>query len=159
MLSLHSQALQIQLLINLLNPIILLLIFLLPQLTTTITPPFQTIITRATAPSTSCKASQFLVYYSCYTKFGRLIVNNLKFDFSNRLRTQRGAEYYIRLGKDSNDLDKILIVPTSWFSNDYLIFPDDKAKLLLRYEFFSNGKHHLKKEEFITASDLPRFLH
>lgn len=86
-------------------------------------------------------------------------MTNLKFDFKNRLRTQKASEYYIRLGKSSDDLDQILVVPTSWFSNDYLIFPDDKARLLLRYEFFSNGKSHLKKEEFITASDLPRFLH
>ncbi len=86
-------------------------------------------------------------------------MTNLKFDFGNRLRTQRGAEYYIRLGTTSDNLEKILVAPVSWFSNDFLLFPDNKVKLLLRYEFFSNGKYHLKKEEEISASDLPRFLH
>ena len=70
----------------------------------------------------------------------------------------KGSEYYINLGKTSDNLEKILVAPVACFSNDFLIFPDNKARLLLRYEFFSNGKYHLKKEEEISASDLPRFL-
>ena len=73
--------------------------------------------------------------------------------------SEKASHRYIRLGRDSNNFDKILVIPSSWFSNNSLRLPSEKTKLLLRYEFFSNGKYHLKKEEFITASDLSRFTH
>lgn len=86
---------------------------------------------------------------------------NLKFNIEKYFRVQRDSDYYIALGPDPilDNVTRVLVAPPYWISDNYLILPDHKARLLLRYEFFSNGKIHLKKEEFVTASDLPRFLH
>ena len=83
---------------------------------------------------------------------------NNSFNISKYSFSQKGNEIYIDLGKTSDNLSKILIVPFSWKSNDFIIFPSNKSMALLRYEFFSKGKRHLKKEEFISTKDFPRIL-
>lgn len=85
-------------------------------------------------------------------------MTNKQLNLENYSFKQKGQEYYINLGKTHDNLDKILIAPVSWFSSNVLIFPDNRVRLLLRYEFFQNGKSHLKKEEEITASNLSKIL-
>lgn len=71
----------------------------------------------------------------------------------------KGSDRYINLGKTYDGLEKILIAPNAWFSNDSINIPSLKDTIHLRYEFFSNGRYHLRKEEDLTISDLPNIIH
>ena len=82
----------------------------------------------------------------------------MKFELKKYNFEEKGEELYINLGQTSDDLRKPLIVPKAWLSDGFIIFPQNKSTAHLRYEFFKNGRYHLRREEDITQIDLPRVL-